>query len=58
MLGNWLSLVGVVISGGGETWQPPTSQEGKGGRDVDLAGQIHALPLFSEWVPKGASHHY
>lgn len=43
-----LSLVGVPIPGGGETCQPPTSQEGKGRRDVDPVGQIHAPPWLSE----------
>lgn len=43
-----LSLVGVPIPGGGEICQPPTSQEGKGRRDVDPLGQIHAPPWLSE----------
>lgn len=42
----------------GETCQPPTIQEGKGGRDVDPIGQIHAPPWLSEWLPKGVSHYY
>lgn len=48
---------GVPIPGGGETCQPPTSQEGKGGKDVDSVG-ILAPPWLSEWVSKGASHNY